>query len=134
MKTRYLLPLASLVLATSAFAASACDGPRHPGRHEGPPSPGAFIEHMDKRAELNLSAAQKQKLKALGEAERARHEAIRKESQAQFDAVLTPEQRAKLDVQRQEAREKHAERLDKRAEQIKERAEKLREHKDAPAR
>lgn len=134
MKTRYLLPLASLVLATSAYAAAPCDGGPHHGRHDGPPPPGAFIERFEERADLNLSDAQKQKLKAIGEAERARHEAIRKESQAKFDAVLTPEQHAKIEAQHKEAREKHAERLEKRAEQLKERAGQVREHKDAAAR
>ncbi len=138
MKIRYLLPLASLVLAASAQAAPAgapvmpaepCAG-HH--RHHAPP-PGAFIERLDERADLDLSADQKQKLKAIGEEERARHEAIRKDYQERFAKVLTPAQRARLDAERENMRKEHADRLDKRAEQMKERAEQIREHRE-PAR
>lgn len=145
MKTRYLLPLASLVLAVSAQAAPApapapAQGPlpehrcddhhnRH-HRHAGPP-PGGFLERFDERAGLGLSDAQKQKLKALGEEERARHDAIRQDYQKRFDAVLTKEQRAKLDSERDQARDRHAQRLEQRAEQMKERAQALRGDKPA---
>ena len=61
--------------------------------------------------------------------ERAKHEAIRKDSQARIDKVLTPEQRAKRDQFLKDAAAKHAERLEKRAEQMQERAERL---KDGP--
>lgn len=144
MKTRHLLPLAALVLATSvqaaptapaAIAASAAlAGPcadhhhRHHARHDGP-RPGGFIERLDERADLRLSDTQKQKLKALGEEERKRHEDIRREYQERLDKVLTAEQRSKLDAHRDAQRDQRADRLEQRAEKLKERAGEIRDGK-----
>lgn len=147
MKMYHLLPLLTLAMvpvthaepaAPSAHAmpchglAAHHDGPGHkPGHHAGRHS-GAFLERLDQRADLDLSDAQKQKLKALGEEEHARHEAIRKESQARMDKVLTAEQRSKLAAHRQAMQEKRAERLEQRAEHLKDKAERLRDDKSQP--
>lgn len=137
----HLLPLLTLAMvpvthAEPAAHAMPChglaahhDGPGHkPGHHAGRYS-GAFLERLDQRADLDLSDAQKQKLKALGEEEHARHEAIRKESQARMEKVLTAEQRSKLAAHRQAMQEKRAERLEQRAEHLKDKAERLRDDK-----
>lgn len=140
MKIRHLLPLASLVFAAAVQAAPVGPmpagapgmpgGPEHAHRnHDCPPPAGGFLERFDQRAGLALSDAQKDKLKKLGEEERAKHEAIRQDYQKRFDAVLTKEQHAKLDAEHEAMRKQRAERMEKRAEQLKERAEQLREGK-----
>jgi len=151
MKTRHLLPLATLVFAAAVQAAPAPAPAGAPGdlpppppagefhrhhdgkfrHHDGQPPAGAFLERFDQRADLQLTDAQKQKLKALGEEERSKHDAIRKDYQKRFDAVLTKEQHAKLDAERDARRAKLAERLEKRSDQLKERAQQVREGKPA---
>lgn len=143
MKIRHLLPLLTLAMVPAVHAESPvpavhpmpCHGhaaAHHEGSGHGPGrhadhKPGHFLERLDQRADLGLSEAQKVKLKALAEEERARHESIRKESQARMDKVLTSEQRNKLAAHRDAMQAKRAERLEKRAEQLKDKAGRLRD-------
>ena len=88
-----------------------------------------FIEHVNNRADLDLTDTQKAQIRTIGEEQRAKHEQVRAETRSRVDAVLTPEQKAKLDKHRDEMKEKHADRLEKRSDRLEKRAEKVREHR-----
>lgn len=131
MNIRTLLPLATLAFATAVQAAPASqsgDLPAH-GQHQRGHDchkAGGWPERFDRHADLGLSEAQKQKLEGLRDEARAKHEAIRRDYQRRFDAVLTQEQRARLAAGRELARRQHAEHLERRAEQLQARAQSLR--------
>ena len=120
----FALPLAALMLSATAHA-----GPDHKFHGPKPGGPDRFIEAIDKRAGLALTDSQKQQIDKVLSEERAKHEAIRKDSQARIDKVLTPEQRAKRDQFLKDSAARQAERLEQRAGQLQERAERL---KDGP--
>lgn len=131
MKSRYALALAGLLAFPAAYAESQ---PQRPG--PGMPPPETMIERIDERADLDLTEDQKQQIKTLMEEQRARHEAIRKETQERMGKILTPEQKKKLDEhhakmmdRRTEQLERREERVEKRQEKVEQRKEKIKERK-----
>ena len=63
--------------------------------------------------QLNLTDDQKAQIKSIREEQAAKIAEIRTATEQQIEAVLTPEQKAKLDQMRQEARVKMKERMKK---------------------
>lgn len=132
MKTRYALALAGLMLIP---AAQAGDKPGH-----GAPPPHAMDMAMDgddaNDASLGLNATQKQQVQAIHADANAKHEAIRKETQAKVRALLTPEQQkaydarvAARDAERQRRMEMHKDRMESRKDMREERKEMRKEMK-----
>lgn len=114
-----VLAMAGLLAAPALFATEApADAPMPIDR---------LIEHVDNRADLELTDAQKAQIRTIAAEQKAKHEAVRAETRNRVDGVLTPEQRVKLQQHREEVQERHADRLDKRAEKLEKRAEKVRE-------
>jgi periplasmic protein CpxP/Spy len=113
MKKTIML-LAAAVLIAGVSLAYAQTGTRPP-RNAGGPQNGAQWQgrgpgFMD---QLNLTDDQKAKVKTIMEDQAAKIQVIRNATESQIDAVLTPEQKAKLDQLRKEAQEKMKERMEK---------------------
>ncbi|WP_373510788.1 Spy/CpxP family protein refolding chaperone [Thiocapsa sp.] len=110
MTTRSSIQTAALALAVSGlFAAHATlAGPCAQGR-----APEAFasqrIERMTER--LDLTAEQQGVIRAILDEQQAESERQRAETRARVNAVLTPEQLARIDEQRDARVERHLDRL-----------------------
>ena len=92
-KTLIALALAALI-PVAAYAAMDGHGSREPGKR------------LERMAEvLNLDDAQKARMKALFEENKAEREALREQMRTQMSEILNDDQRAKMD----EMREQHAE-------------------------
>ncbi len=92
--------LSLVMLAVPSFA-----GPGGPGGHGR--DPGKFIERL--KTELSLSEQQLAQLNPLFEEQRARHKARFEAMKTQFDAVLTPEQKTKMETLKAEWKSKKGE-------------------------
>lgn len=106
MTTRSSIQTAALALAVSGlFAAHATlAGPCAQGR-----APEAFASQRIER--LDLTAEQQGVIRAILDEQRAESERQRAETRARVDAVLTPEQLARIDEQRDARVERHLDRL-----------------------
>lgn len=114
-----LMAMAGLMAAAVAQAGEAAP----PMMMGGGDSPGAFVEHVDDRAGLDMNDAQKQQVRDLMEQQRAKHEAIRAETHERMKAILTPGQAAKLDAH-------HAQMKDVRENRRESREERRQEYRD----
>ena len=116
---RALIPLLML-LPLTAMASPDAPPPSGPGGHQGP----RMEMMMD---QLNLTDAQREQIKQIFEAHRGKMQALREDTEKQINAILTPEQRAKMD----EMRKKREERWEKRKEKWKERkGDRMRDESD----
>ncbi len=126
MKSRYaltpILTLAALLTLPAAAVHAGQPGPGNPGNGQ------EMTEPFDSPAiqqELKLTAEQKQKVKALHEEARAKHEAIRKETHDKMAAILTPEQMKKFEERRgmmmDNRQDRRGDRMEKRMDKMKER-------------
>lgn len=106
MTTRSSIQTAALALAVSGlFAAHATlAGPCAQGR-----APEAFASQRIER--LDLTAEQQGVIRAILDEQQAESERQRAETRARVDAVLTPEQLARIDEQRDARVERHLDRL-----------------------
>ncbi len=104
MKKTTSLALALFTAAALAGTASADTAKSAAHPHHGPTSADRIVEHMNK--ELNLTAEQQSKLKTIFTEEGQKLSALRKETHAQVNKVLTPEQQAKAKKLREERAQK----------------------------
>lgn len=94
--TKTLLSVAAAgILSFGAFAA---EGPRHHGHGHG-----GGLQRMQQT--LNLSDEQLNQLKPVFEAQRAQQKQMREQMKAQFDSILTADQKAQLEAFRAERKE-----------------------------
>lgn len=125
MKKTLVIALAAALAVPSAFAEDAAPAgkPAAQVMAPGKMDPDGFAENMDQRVDLGLSEDQKQKIQALMQEQRARHDAIRVETRQRMDGILTPEQRQKLDAHRAQMMEMREQRQDMRNERRDDRAD-----------
>ncbi len=96
-----LLASAGLVTGSLAFA-------NHPGK-DGPHGE-ARLQHM--KEELNLTADQEAKIRAIFQKQQEKMKAIHEQTRDSIASVLTAEQKAKFEQKRKERREKRRERFE----------------------
>src|SRR5690606_25356065 len=107
---KLLIPLL-FVLPLSAVAG---DG-RHPDQGD------LMAKHMERVAEdRELDEAQRKEIRSIFEDHRSKTKALREDTEARVNGVLTPEQRKKKDALQEKRREKWEERKDKWIEKRKE--------------
>jgi Spy/CpxP family protein refolding chaperone len=113
MTTRRSIQTAALALAVSGLFATHATlaGPCVQGQAP-EASASQRIERMTER--LDLTAEQQGEIRAILDAQQAESERLRAETRARVDAVLTPEQLARIDEQREARVERHLDRLAKR--------------------
>lgn len=93
--TLTLALLTSVALAGTAGAATPASGSHH---HQ--PNADRIVQHMNK--DLDLTAEQQSKLKAVFKEQGKKMRALRQETEAEINQVLTPEQQAKAKQLREE--------------------------------
>ena len=133
---KLILPALMIALALSAYAQEIperkAEHPRMMKRGEGPGR-----DHKMALKQLNLTDAQKEKMKAEKEAHhkkmedlkkneditvkewKARREKLAKEHKANIESIFTPEQKAKLETLKKEGQARHQEMMKKRAAHMK---------------
>lgn len=104
MKIRYALMLTAVLAVPAAWA----DGP-------------ADAEDGQALQGLQLTETQKQQVRTIQTQARAKHEAIRKETQAAIGKILTPEQKAKFEQNQMTRAERREDRREDRQERREER-------------
>ena len=109
--------LAAAVLIAGVSLVYAQTGTHSPRKVSGPPH-GAQMGQWQGRgpafgAQLNLTDDQKVQIKSIMDKQAAKIKEIRTATEGQIDAVLTPEQKTKLDQLREETRAKMKERMEK---------------------
>lgn len=126
MQARHALFLSTLFLSATSFAAEAplpAPAPMSPEAAQHHPTPEQMVRHMDRKADLNLTDAQKQQMQAALQDEHAQMEAVHMKSRERMAQILTPEQQARLDKSRDDMRQRRADRMERHAERMKARAE-----------
>jgi len=114
-KTVIFLAVAVLIAGVSLVYAQTST---QPSRKVGGPLRGAQMGQWQGRGpafgdQLNLTDNQKAKIKSIMDRQAAKIKKIRTATEGQIDAVLTPEQKTKLDQLRKEAQAKMKERMEK---------------------
>lgn len=125
MKIQYVLGLAALLALPVAQAA---DAPAKPTMKQEQSMPCGMMDDCpgdDEKNELQLTDEQKKQLQAIHQDARAKHEAIRTETQAKVKSVLTPEQYKKHEEMRAKRMERRGDRMDNRKEHMEQRKEKM---------
>ena len=115
-KTIIFLAVAVLIAGVSLLYAA--ETGTQPSRKAGGPARGAQMGQREGRglafgSQLNLTEDQKAKIKSIMEEQAAKIKEIRTATESQIDAVLTPQQKTKLDQLRKEAQAKMKERMEK---------------------
>lgn len=110
MTTRSTIQTAALALAVAGlFTAHATAAGPCPRDQDFEASASQRIERMTER--LDLTAEQQGEIRAILDEQRAQAERQRAETRARVDAVLTPEQLARIEEQRDARVERHLDRL-----------------------
>lgn len=125
MKIQYVLGLAALLALPVAQAA---DAPAKPMMQKEQSMPCGMMDDCpgdDEKNELKLTDEQKKQLQAIHQDAKAKHEAIRTETQAKVKSVLTPEQYKKHEEMRAKRMERRGDRMDNRKEHMEQRKEKM---------
>ena len=114
---KIIILLAAAVLVAGVSLAYAQTDTQSPRKAGGPPH-GAQMGQWQGRGlalseQLNLTEDQKAKIKSIVDEQAAKIKEIQTATEGRIDAVLTPEQKTKLDQLRKEAQTKMKERMEK---------------------
>lgn len=85
--------------------------------------------HENMGRDLNLTAEQREQMRAIHQEYRDRIRALREEQHARVQAILTPEQREQMEAHRERMHERRVERLEHRQERMERREERRRERR-----